>query len=150
MKKIVFLLPLLLTVLMAFAQVKPNTFPPTPITEQVLLGDWRLEKVELYDVNNSLKSTIISSNKGFNKETIIRLSPQNKIMVIQNSLINEQGISDQHKWYLKNNNLLLKSDNVEIPLKINSLTLKNTVLEMINPKATDSEYKAIIYLTKIK
>lgn len=146
MKKVVFLLPLLLTVIMGFAQVQPNVFPPIPITEQALLGEWKLEKVELYDVNNSLKNIMVSSNK----ETIIRLSPKNGITVIENSLINEQGISDQHKWYLKNNHLLLKRDNIEISLKINSLYQKSTILEMINPKATDSEYKALIYLTKIK
>ncbi|WP_121967165.1 hypothetical protein [Myroides sp. N17-2] len=146
MKKIVFLLPLLLTIIMGFVQVQPNVFPPIPITEQALLGEWKLEKVESYDVNNSLKNTITTSNK----ETIIRLSPQNKITVIENSLINEQGISDQHKWYLKNSYLLLKRTDIEIPLKINSLTQKSTVLEMINPKATDREYKALIYLTKIK
>jgi hypothetical protein len=134
---------------MAFSPYQSPKLPSMPISEANLIGKWKLEKVELYNYKDSLQKTITPiTDKGL-KDTTIELLANNKIKIIENQIINRDGISDMHTWSVSKNTLVIKKKQFEIPMKITSVSPKQVLLELMNPKADSIQHKAIIYFHKL-
>lgn len=106
MKKTLFFLSLVMLLSMAFKPFQSPTLPSMPINEANLIGVWKLEKIELYNDKDSIQKTITPiTDKGL-KDTTVELLPNNKLRVIENQIINKEGISDLHTWSVSKNKLI--------------------------------------------
>ncbi|MCC9041544.1 hypothetical protein LNQ81_02280 [Myroides sp. M-43] len=150
MKNSLYTLPIILIFLMGFGSIPLEQLPTFPISEHALIGKWQLKKIELYDIHNTLKNTIIEPIDEEHFKTIIQLLPQNNIRVLTNHLINDDAISNTHKWYLNQNSLIIKKESTEVEVKVKSFTQQAIVLEMTNPSKNEKEYKAKIYFARVK
>lgn len=149
MKKILLIIPFLILLSMAFKPYQSPKLPSMPINEASLIGKWKLDKIELYDNKDSLQKTITPiTDKGL-KDTTIELLPNNKIKLIENQITNNDGFSDMHTWSVRKNKLVIKKQQVEVPMKITSVSPKQVLLELMNPKAEAKEHKAIFYFHKL-
>lgn len=149
MKKALFLLSIITFLSMAFTPYQLPKLPAMPINEANLIGKWKLEKIELYNDKDSLQKTISPiTDKGL-KDTTVELLVNNKLRLIENQVVNNDGISDMFTWSVSKNTLMLKKKQLDIPMKITSISPKKVLLELMNPKADSKEHKAVFYFHKL-
>lgn len=119
----------LMMITLGFSQ----SIPPLPtfltVTPSSLIGKWKLEKIELYNSDNTIEQVITSQKNISDFETILAILPYHEIKITKNTPLNEQGIANKHKWYIEKDRLLIKSSTKRIVLNIISCTSQKVLLE---------------------
>jgi len=147
-KRLILLLGLMLC-LMSLTAYQSPVLPSLPLSEAILIGKWRLDKVNLYDKDNTLLETISPETSSEIKPSIIEILPNHKVKVIDSGLITEEGSSYLQLWSLDKNRLIIKSKRKEMFLKISYYTSRQLTLEMANPNPSNKQSKAILFLKKL-
>ncbi len=147
-KRLILLLGLMLC-LMSLTAYQSPVLPSLPLSKAILIGKWRLDKVNLYDKDNTLLETISPETSSEIKPSIIEILPNHKVKVIDSGLITEEGSTYLQLWSLDKNRLIIKSKGKEMFLKISYYTSRQLTLEMANPNPSNKQSKAILFLKKL-